>query len=62
LLVGRIEERPLTAHLSPNGPDRYCGHIDLGPQYYRPASYFAFVRYTEQTGKKKSTRLSLTVR
>jgi hypothetical protein len=62
LLVGRIHEAPITAHLSQNGADRYCGHIDLGPQYYRPASYYAVVRYVEVTGKKKSARLSLTVR
>ena len=62
LLVGRIEEKPVTAHLSQNGVDRYCGDINLGPQYYRPASYYAFVRYVGATGKKKSTRLFLTVR
>ena len=62
LLVGRIHEAPITAHLIQNVADRYCGHIDLGPQYYRPASYYAVVRYVEVTGKKKSARLSLTVR
>lgn len=62
LLVGRIHEAPITAHLIQNVVDRYCGQIDLGPQYYRPASYYAVVRYVEVTGKKKSARLSLTVR
>jgi hypothetical protein len=62
LLVGRIEEQPMTAHLSQNGEDRYCGDINLGPQYYRPASYYVFVRYIEATGKKNRTRLSLSVR
>lgn len=62
LLVGRIEEAPLTAHLSPNGVHRFCGHMDLGRQYYRPASYYAFVRYAEATGKKKSARLPVAVR
>ena len=38
LLVGRIQEEPITAHLGQNGADRYCGRINLGPQYYRPAS------------------------
>jgi hypothetical protein len=23
---------------------RYCGHVDLGKQYYVPASYYALVR------------------
>ena len=62
LLVGRIEEKPITAQLSQEGVGRYCGRIDLGRQYYQPASYYAFVRYTENTGKKRSVRLSLTVR
>jgi len=62
LLVGRIQEKPMTAHLSQNGADRYCGLINLGSQYYRPASYYAYVRYVEATGKKRSTRLFLTVK
>ena len=62
LLVGRIHEAPITAHLIQNGADRYCGRMDLGPQYYRPASYYAVVRYVEANGKKKNVRLSLTVR
>lgn len=40
LLVGRIQERPLTAYLSPNGSERFCGDINLGRQYYRPANYY----------------------
>lgn len=62
LLVGRIEEAPLTAHLSPSGVHRFCGRIDLGRQYYRPASYYAIVHYAEPAGKKISARLSVTVR
>jgi hypothetical protein len=62
LLVGRIQEEPITAHLSRNHTDRYCGHIDLGSRYYQPSSYYAFVRYVEATGKKTSARLFLTVR
>jgi hypothetical protein len=62
LLVGRIHEARITTLLDQNGPDRYCGQIDLGPQYYRPASYYAVVRYVEAAGKKKSARLSLTVK
>src|SRR4030081_418509 len=58
LLVGRLQEESIAAHLSQNGPDRYCGRINLAPQYYRPASYYAFVRYTEANREKKSTRLT----
>lgn len=62
LLVGRIEEAPLTAHLSANGVFRFCGRIDLGRQYYHPASYYAFVRYVEATGKKTNVRLFFAVK
>jgi hypothetical protein len=62
LLVGRIQEEPITANLDQNGADRYCGRINLGAQYYHPASYYAFVRYVEATGKKRSARLFLTVK
>ncbi len=62
LLVGRIEEKPRTAHLSQSGAGRYCGLINLGLQYYSPSSYYAFVRYVDATGKKKSARLFLTVK
>lgn len=62
LLVGRIEEAPITASLKQNGANRYCGLVNLGPQYYRPASYYAFVHYVEVTGRKRSIRLFLAVR
>uniref|UniRef100_E6PXX5 Uncharacterized protein n=1 Tax=mine drainage metagenome TaxID=410659 RepID=E6PXX5_9ZZZZ len=62
LLVGRIHERPITAHLSPTGADRYCGQVNLGPQYYHPASYYAFVRYLDRNGKKRSARLFVAVK
>jgi hypothetical protein len=62
LLVGRIQEAPITVHLNQNGADQYCGHINLGSQYYHPANYYALVRYVEATGKKKSSRLFLTVK
>ncbi len=62
LLVGRVQEKPITANLDQNGADRYCGQINLGTQYYHPASYYAFVRYVEATGEKKSARLFLTVK
>ncbi len=62
LLVGRMHERPIMAHLSPTGADRYCGQVNLGPQYYHPASYYAFVRYMDRNGKKRSARLFIAVK
>lgn len=62
LLVGRIEEAAITAHLSSIGAQRFCGRVDLGQQYYRPASYYAFVHYIEASGRKRSIRLHLAVK
>ena len=62
LLVGRIEEAPLTAHLTPNGVQRFCGRIDLSRQYYRPANYYGFVHYIEANGRKRSMRLFVSVK
>ena len=54
LLVGRIQERTITAELAQDGVGRYCGHVNLGRQFYTPSSYYAFVRYTDATGKENS--------
>ena len=62
LLVGRIEEVPITAGLSKEKAGRYCGQVDLGRQYYSPSSYYVFVRYTAATGKRQSARLFMAVR
>lgn len=62
LLVGRIQETPITAQLTPDGVGRYCGRVNLGRQYYTPSSYYAYVHYADATGKKKTARLHLTVR
>lgn len=61
LLVGRIQEEPIRAHLAQDQPGRYCGHVNLGKQYYVPASYYAFVLYTGAGGKTRKERLFLTV-
>lgn len=61
LRVGKIEEEPITAEISRESPGRYCGHIDLGKQYYDPAGYYVLVRYTDAGGKKKNDRLFLSV-
>ena len=61
LLVGRIEEEPIRVQLTGDRVGQYCGHVDLGKQYYVPASYYAFVVYTDATGKKRKERLFLSV-
>lgn len=62
LLVGRIQEEPIKTHLIEDRAGRYCGHVNLGKQYYVPASYYAFVSYTDAAGRKRKERLSLSVR
>ena len=62
LLVGRIQEEPIRAHLTNDQMGHYCGHVDLGKQYYIPASYYAFVFYTDAGGQKRKARLFLSVR
>ena len=61
LLVGRIQEEPIKAQLTKDQVGRYCGQVNLGKQYYVPASYYAFVHYTNGAGKKKQ-RLFLSVK
>lgn len=62
LLVGRIQEDPTQAQLSGDGLGRYCGHVDLGMQYYVPASYYAFVLYVDAAGRKRKERLFFSIR
>lgn len=62
LLVGRIQEEPIRAYLAQDHAGRYCGQVNLGKQYYNPASYYAFVFYTDVGGKKRKTRLFLSVK
>ena len=62
LLLGRIQEEPISVPLPQDQPGRYCGHVNLGKQYYVPASYYAFVVYTDAGGKKRKERLFLTVK
>ena len=61
LLVGKLQEEPIRAQLSEDQMGRYCGHVNLGKQYYVPASYYAFVLYTDAAGKKRKERLFLRV-
>ena len=62
LLVGRIQEEPIKTELTGDRVGRYCGHVNLGKQYYVPASYSVFVFYTDATGRKRKARLFLSVR
>lgn len=63
LLVGRIQEGPIKTQLSSgDSVGRYCGHVNLGKQYYVPASYSVFVYYTDAAGRKRKERLFLSVR
>jgi hypothetical protein len=62
LLVGRIHQQAIETTLTEDRVGRYCGHVNLGKQYYVPASYYAFVFYTDAAGRKKKERLFLSVR
>jgi hypothetical protein len=61
LLVGRIQEKRIKAHLAREEQGRYCGHVDLGNQSYVPANYYAFLQYADSAGNKKE-RIFLAVR
>jgi hypothetical protein len=60
--VGRIQEEQITAELTQDGVGRYCGRINLGRQYYVPATYYVVVRFVDTTGKKTKARFYLSVR
>jgi hypothetical protein len=62
LLVGRIQEKPIRVELTQDQIGRYCGQVNLGKQYYSPASYYAIVFYTDTARNKKKTRLFLIVK
>ena len=62
LLVGRIVEKPIVAHLPRKGTGEFCGDIDLGRQYYSPSSYYVFVRYIDPAGNKRRKRFFVAVR
>ena len=62
LLVGRIQEKSISSQLTEDQMGHYCGQVNLGKQYYVPASYYAFVRYTDGVGKTRKQRLFVSVR
>ncbi len=61
LLVGRIEEQPIKAALVEGQKGQYCGRVDLGKLYYDPSSYYVFVHFTDDRGKKRTQRLFVSV-
>ncbi len=62
LLVGRIQETPITVRLIHDADGHYCGSVDLGRQYYRPSNYYVFVHFMDSKGKNRKARLGLTVK
>jgi hypothetical protein len=61
LLVGRIQEQPIRVPLVEDQNSQYCGRVNLGKQYYDPASYYIFVHYADSTGKKRKQRLFVSI-
>ena len=62
LLVGRIQEEPIKAPLTRDQIGQHCGHVNLRKQHYIPASFYAFVRYTDVNSKKRKERFFLSVK
>jgi hypothetical protein len=58
--VGRILESPLRAQLSQQSIGRYCGQVDLGPEYYKPMSFHVEVRYVDADNRKQRVGLCVT--
>jgi len=61
LRVGRIPGGTIAAQLNRDGQGRYCGHVNLGRQYYNPAKYYVDMHYTDITGKKRNLSFWVTV-
>lgn len=61
LLVGRIEEQPISGALVRVENGQYCGTVNLGKQYYDPSNYYVFVRYTDAAGKRRKQRLFVSI-
>ncbi|PYT24486.1 MAG: hypothetical protein DMG57_28650 [Acidobacteria bacterium] len=62
LLVGKIQETPIKVQLTQIGVGYYRGSVNLGRQYYDPASYYAFVHYIDLAGTKKKKRFLFIVK
>ncbi len=61
LLVGRIQERPIAAHITRESGSTYSGNVNLGRQYYNPAAYYAVVHYVDSAGKNNNARFHLAI-
>jgi hypothetical protein len=60
--VGRIRERSIHAQITEVNLGDFCGKVDLGTQYYRPAFYYVFIHYIDATGARRKCRLSLVIK
>lgn len=60
--VGKIRETPKKSIVSESTMGRYCGKVDLGKLYYRPAFFYVIVRYRQNTKKTKSCSFFLDVK
>ena len=62
LLVGRIQEEPLAAHITRESVNTFSASVNLGRQYYNPAAYYAVVHYVDLAGKNRNARFHLAVK
>jgi hypothetical protein len=59
--VGKIRQAPIRGTMNEQTEGRYCGKINLGRQYYRPAFYHVTVEYADSSGKIRKWRFMLTM-
>jgi hypothetical protein len=60
--VGKIRERPTRALITESEVGRFCGNVDLGKQYYQPAFYYVYIRYTDASGTREKRNLSFAIK
>ncbi|MDR3723661.1 MAG: hypothetical protein P4K83_04150 [Terracidiphilus sp.] len=60
--TGKIHEKSVHAQITKGDAAYFYGKVDLGAPYYRPAFYYVFIHYTDQTGARRRCRLSLAIR
>jgi hypothetical protein len=56
LRIGRNRGSLITALLIQDAAGRYCGSVDLGRQYYSPATYDVVVRYVNASARREKYR------
>jgi hypothetical protein len=59
--VGRITERPARFSSYEETAGLYCADVNLGRPYYQPAYYHVSVQYTDDAGRRRSSRFFLTI-